>query len=118
MIRIVSKKARRRIRSKHMRRKISGTAERPRLCVRVSNRRIYAQLIDDTSSRILAGVSTLDGTVKSTKSVECATKLGQRVAAAAVEKGIKAVVFDRGGFRYHGRLKALADAARAGGLRF
>ncbi len=102
----------------HMRRKIRGTAERPRLCVRVSNRRIYVQFVDDDSSRVLAAVSTLDDAAKSAKTVACATKLGERAAAAAVEKGIKAVVFDRGGFRYHGRLKAVADAARAGGLRF
>jgi len=118
MIKNGSRKARRRLRAKHLRRKITGTPERPRMCVRVSNKRIYVQFIDDVSARILAAASTLDGTTKPAKNIACAVKLGERSAAVAVEKGIKEVVFDRGGFRYHGRLKALADAARAAGLRF
>lgn len=117
MIRAVSRKARRRIRAKHLRRKIQGTSERPRLCVRVSNKRIYVQFVDDVAACTLAAVSTL-GTDKPAKNAACAAKLGTQAAAVAAEKGIREVVFDRGGFRYHGRLKALADAARAGGLKF
>ncbi len=99
-------KVRRRIRSS-----ISGTAERPRLCVYKSNKKIYAQVIDDQSGVTLASASAETG-------IEGAKQAGTEVAKAATEKGIKNVVFDRSGYKYHGRIKALADGAREGGLEF
>jgi len=84
----------------------------------ISNKRIYSQLIDDISGTTLAGVSTLDKEFKAGNSVDDARALGCRIAVVAKGKGIVKVVFDRGGFRYHGRVKAFADAAREGGLCF
>ena len=106
-------------RHRRVRRKISGTAERPRLAVRRSNRGIEAQLIDDTTGRTLAHASHLGvkKTFKGSKS-EQAAEVGKLLAAAAKKAGIDSVVFDRGGYLYHGRVKALADAAREGGLSF
>jgi large subunit ribosomal protein L18 len=106
-------------RHRRVRRKIAGTAERPRLAVHRSNRGIEAQLIDDVEGKTLASASHLGvkKTFKGTKS-EQAAEVGKQLAAAAKKAGIEAVVFDRGGYLYHGRVKALADAAREGGLEF
>lgn len=110
-------------RSKHMRvrRKISGTGEIPRLCVYKSLNHIYAQIIDDQTGVTLAAASTLDtelSDLPSKSNVEAAKEVGSRIAAKAQEKGITTVVFDRSGYKYHGRVAALADAAREKGLQF
>lgn len=105
-----------------VRKKISGSTERPRLNVFRSARHIYAQIIDDTTGQTLASASTLLEAVstglKSTGNIEAATKVGAEIARRALEKSINSVVFDRSGFLYHGRIKALADAARENGLSF
>ncbi len=102
-----------------IRKRINGTAERPRLTVFRSAKHIYAQVVDDASGRTVAHVSTLSKAVKAdgTKSDE-AKAVGQAVAKALIAKGIDKVVFDRNGYLYHGRIKALADAAREAGLKF
>jgi len=109
-------------RQQRVRKKISGSAERPRLCVYRSLNNIYAQLIDDEKGVTLLTVSTLspelDGKLASGGNISAATAVGGLVAKAAKEKGISEVVFDRAGYIYHGRVKALADAAREGGLQF
>ena len=97
--------------------KITGTAERPRLTVFRSNKQIYAQVIDDLTGKTLAAASSLKITDKAPKK-EIAAKVGELVAKNAQEAGITAVVFDRNGYLYHGRIKELADAARKGGLKF
>ena len=99
-----------------IRRKLSGTAERPRLNVYRSLNHIYAQLIDDQTGTTLASASSIK--LKTGGNVAAAKEIGKAVAEAGVEKGIKKVVFDRGGYLYHGRIKALADAAREAGLEF
>ena len=99
-----------------IREKLSGTTERPRLCVYRSLNHIYAQVIDDQQGVTLASASTIKS--KSGGNVAAAKEIGKAVAEAAVAKGIKRVVFDRGGYLYHGRIKALADAAREAGLEF
>jgi large subunit ribosomal protein L18 len=106
-------------RHRRIRGKVAGTAERPRLAVFRSNKGIFAQLVDDESGRTLAGASWL-GLPKSFKGnrIEQAAEVGKAVAAAAKKAGIETVVFDRGGYLYHGRVKALADGAREGGLQF
>ena len=106
-------------RHRRVRGKIRGTAERPRLVVFRSNRGIFAQLVDDDSGRTLAGASWtgLPKSFKGDKSAQAA-EVGKTLAAAAKQAGIEAVVFDRGGYLYHGRVKALADGAREGGLSF
>jgi large subunit ribosomal protein L18 len=109
-------------RHNRVRKKVEGSTERPRLSVFRSNEHIYAQVIDDTSGRTLAAASTVDkllvnGLAGKTKT-EDAQAVGKAVAERALEVGITKVVFDRGGFRYHGRIKALADAAREAGLNF
>lgn len=105
-----------------VRRKIEGTAARPRLNVFRSANHIYAQIIDDTNGATLASASTVDpelkGQLQHGGNVESAQKVGQLVAKRAIEKGIQAVVFDRGGYLYHGRIQALADSAREAGLEF
>ena len=102
-----------------VRTKISGTAERPRLCMYRSNTNIYAQIIDDVAGTTLVSASTLDKSVK-TKHANCeaAKEVGALIAKRASEKKIKTVVFDRSGYIYHGVVKALAEAAREGGLEF
>ena len=105
-------------RHRRVRGKVRGTAERPRLVVFRSNRGISAQLVDDLAGKTLAGASWLGlGTFKGTKT-EQAAEVGKAVAAAAKKAGIENVVFDRGGYLYHGRVKALAEGAREGGLTF
>jgi large subunit ribosomal protein L18 len=102
-----------------LRQKVQGTADRPRMSVFVSNQHMYVQFIDDLEARTLASASTAAGEAKGGKNnVEAAKKLGRLAAAAAKGKGISAVVFDRGGFAYRGRVKALAEAAREAGLKF
>ena len=109
---------------KHMkvRNRLSGTAERPRLAVFRSNNHMYAQVIDDTVGNTLVSASTLQKDVKAelekTNNVDAAAYLGKVIAERAIEKGIKTVVFDRGGFIYQGKVKALAEAAREAGLEF
>jgi large subunit ribosomal protein L18 len=111
----------RRRRHLRVRQKVKGTAERPRMSVFVSNRQMYVQFVDDDAEKTLAAVSTLSEEMKSVagkKTVEVAKQLGGAAAAAALKQGVKAVVFDRGGFPYRGRVKALAEAAREAGLKF
>jgi large subunit ribosomal protein L18 len=105
-----------------IRRQISGTAERPRLSVFRSNQHIYAQLIDDDKQHTLASASTLDPDLKSKvdsgANCDASTEVGKLIAQRAIAQGIQQIVFDRGGNLYHGRVKALADAAREAGLNF
>ena len=105
-------------RHRRVRKKVSGTTERPRLAVFRSNRHIYAQLIDDTTGRTLASASTAEPELRSgsTATVDAAKAVGQLVGERAKAAGISRVVFDRGGFRYHGRVAALCEGARAAGL--
>ena len=99
--------------------KISGTAERPRLCVFRSENHIYAQVIDDVAGCTLVAASSVEKDFEGNGgNVEAAKKVGLKVAERALQKGIETVVFDRGGYIYHGRVQALADAAREGGLKF
>lgn len=105
-------------RHNRVRRKLSGTAECPRLNVFRSNKNIYAQLIDDVEGVTLASASTLDKEVSGESKVDQAAAIGKLVAERAKEKNITEVVFDRGGYQYHGRVKALAEAARENGLDF
>ena len=122
---MVSKESRSKVRvKKHMkiRNRFSGTAERPRLAVFRSNNHMYARIIDDTVGNTLVAASTLDKDVKAdlekTNDVAAAAKLGTVIAKKALEKGITTVVYDRGGFVYQGKVKALAEAAREAGLEF
>jgi large subunit ribosomal protein L18 len=109
-------------RHRRLRKRVEGTAERPRLSVYRSLKHIYAQVVDDVSGRTLVSASTLSeplkGTLKGSGNRSAAAKVGELLAARAKEAGITAVCFDRGGRRYHGRIKALAEAARKGGLKF
>ncbi len=114
----MSQKIERRLKIKaHIRTKVSGTAERPRLTVFRSNSQIYAQVIDDTKGLTLASASSLKITDKITKT-EKAAQVGKALAEAAIAAGVSEVVFDRNGYLYHGRVKQLADAAREAGLKF
>ena len=122
---MVNKKSRSEVRLKkhrRMRNRFSGTAERPRLAVFRSNNHMYAQIIDDNAQHTLVSASTLQKDVKAelekTNNVEAAAHLGTVIAKRALEKGITTVVFDRGGYIYQGKVKALADAAREAGLNF
>ena len=122
---MVSKESRAKVRlNKHRRRRnrFAGTAERPRLAVFRSNNHMYAQIIDDSVGNTLVSASTLQKEVKAelekTNDVDAAAYLGKVIAERALEKGIKEVVFDRGGFIYQGKVKALAEAAREAGLEF
>jgi large subunit ribosomal protein L18 len=124
MINKISRTQARRKRHYKMRRYLSGTAERPRLSVFKSNKYIYAQVIDDAAGHTLASASTMDpalvkeANLESKSNIDAAKAVGLHVAKKALEKGIEAVVFDRAGYLYHGRVKALADAAREAGLKF
>lgn len=108
-------------RHRRVRGKISGTAQRPRLVVTRSNTNIYAQLIDDVAGRTLTAASTIDpsvrGSVKNGANIDAAKAVGETIGKRAVELGVSVAVFDRGGHLYHGRVKALADAARDAGLK-
>ncbi len=103
-------------RHRRIRARVKGTATHPRLAVFRSNKYLYAQVIDDSTAQTLVSASSRD--IKGKTMMEDAGIVGERIAKAAIEKGLKAVVFDRGGFTYAGRIKALADAARKGGLKF
>lgn len=112
----------RRARHVRLRKRVAGTSERPRLCVRRSLHHIYAVLVDDAKGRTLATASTLErsvgGELESKTNVAAAQAVGTAIAAKAKAAGISEVVFDRGGYKYHGRVRALADAAREAGLTF
>ena len=114
----LTKQESRKRRHRRVRKKVAGTSERPRLAVFRSNRHIYAQIIDDTHGRTVAAASTMEADLRAgaTGTVDAARTVGQRVAERARSQGVERVVFDRGGFRYHGRVAAVADAARAAGL--
>ena len=119
MISKIDRKEQRVRRHARVRTKISGTAERPRLCVYRSNNNLYVQVIDDVKATTLVSASTLDKEIKTKHSnKEAAKELGALIAKRALEKDIKTVVFDRGGYIYHGVIKELAEAAREGGLEF
>ena len=120
MVSKTDRKLERTRRHARVRTKVSGTAERPRLCVYRSNSNLYAQIIDDNTGNTLCSASSLDKeiTVKNGSNVAAATEVGTLIAKRALDLKIEAVVFDRGGYLYHGRVKALADAARAAGLKF
>ncbi|MBW3589381.1 MAG: 50S ribosomal protein L18 [Actinobacteria bacterium] len=106
-------------RHRRVRKKVHGSSERPRLVVFRSNKHLYAQVVDDLGGRTLAAASSLDPSIREkTKGNEQPAEVGKLVAQRAKEKGIKSVVFDRGGYMFHGRVKALADAARQEGLEF
>ena len=122
---MIKKESRHKAREKkhlRIRKRFSGTPDRPRLAVFRSNKHIYAQLIDDEAGNTIAAASTLDkdlkGDLKNTDDVEAATAVGKAIAQKAIDKGIKTVVFDRGGFIYQGKVAALAEAAREAGLEF
>ena len=110
--------ARRLKRRRRVRAKVRGSAERPRISVFRSNRGIFAQLIDDDAGRTLASVAWTEAELRSLPRMEQAAQAGRVLAQRAKEKGIERAVFDRGGYQYHGRVKALADGAREGGLSF
>ena len=114
------RKEKTRMRHDRIRKKRSGTSERARLSVHFSGKHIYAQLIDDSQGRTLTSVNTTEEEFRkgARANVATATKVGSTLAERGKAKSISAVVFDRGGFRYHGKVKALADAAREGGLQF
>ena len=119
MVKKTDRKMERTRRHLRVRRKISGTAERPRLCVYRSNTNIYVQVIDDVAGNTLVSASTLDKEIKTKHAnKEAAKELGALIAKKAKEKNIETVVFDRGGYIYHGVVKELAEAAREGGLKF
>ncbi len=119
MVKKTDRKMERTRRHLRVRRKISGTAERPRLCVYRSNTNLYVQVIDDVAGNTLVAASTLDKEIKTKHAnKEAAKELGTLIAKKAQAKNIKTVVFDRGGYIYHGIVKELADAAREGGLEF
>jgi large subunit ribosomal protein L18 len=105
-------------RRRRVRAKVHGSAERPRISVFRSNRGIFAQLVDDDSGRTLASVNWTESDLRSLKPMEQASKAGQVLAERAKAAGVETAVFDRGGYQYHGRVKALAEGAREGGLQF
>ena len=119
MVKKTDRKMERTRRHIRVRRKISGTSERPRLCVYRSNSNLYVQIIDDVAQKTLVQASTLDKEVKTKHSnKEAAKEVGALIAKRALDKKIETVVFDRGGYIYHGVVKELAEAAREGGLKF
>lgn len=119
MVKKTDRKMERTRRHVRVRRKISGTADRPRLCVYRSNTNLYVQIIDDVAGNTLVSASTLDKEIKTKHAnKEAAKELGTLIAKKALDKKIETVVFDRGGYIYHGVVKELAEAAREGGLKF
>lgn len=116
MFKAIDRNKQRKIRHRRMRFYLKGTPERPRLNVFRSNKQIYAQIIDDKNSVTIAQASSIK--LENGANIEGAKEVGKLVAERAIEKGIKKIVFDRGGYLYHGRVKALADAAREAGLEF
>jgi len=115
---VTTRPAQRLRRRRRVRAKVRGTAERPRISVFRSNRGIFAQLIDDDAGRTLAAVSWTEPDLKGLGRMEQATRAGALIAERAKAAGIESAVFDRGGYQYHGRVRALAEGAREGGLRF
>jgi large subunit ribosomal protein L18 len=105
-------------RHRRIRGRLSGTAERPRMCVFRSHKQIYVQVVDDLAGRTLCASSSLQLELKAGGNLDGARAVGADIAKKALEKGIQMVAFDRAGYRYHGRIKALADAARESGLKF
>ena len=119
MVSKTDRKMERERRHARVRRKLSGTSECPRLCVYRSNTNLYAQIVDDTKGVTLVSASTLDKEVKEKHSnIAAAKEVGALIAKRAIEKNIKTVVYDRGGYIYHGVIKELAESARSGGLQF
>lgn len=120
MLKKVNKNGNRKARHARVRNKISGTPSKPRLCVYRSGAHFYAQVIDDMAGNTLVSASTLDKSLElaNGKNIEAAKTIGNLIAKRALEKGIEEVVFDRSGYIYHGRIKALAEAAREAGLKF
>jgi large subunit ribosomal protein L18 len=115
---VLTKRERRLKRRRRVRARIKGTAERPRLSVYRSNRGVFAQLIDDTQGHTVAAVNWIEPELRDLTATEQAKKAGELLAERAKSAGVEACVFDRGGYQYHGRVKALADGAREGGLAF
>ena len=115
---VLTKRQRRLKRRRRVRARVKGTAERPRLSVYRSNKGVFAQLIDDTAGRTVAAVSWIEPEFKSLGSMEQAKAVGEALAKRAKEAGVESCVFDRGGYQYHGRVAALAEGAREGGLAF
>ena len=119
MVKKTDRKMERARRHLRVRRKISGTQDRPRLCVYRSNKNIYVQIIDDVAGKTLVSASTLDKEVKTKyANKEAAKEVGAAIAKKAIEKGAETVVFDRSGYQYHGIIKEFAEAAREAGLKF
>jgi len=122
VIKRINREALRKRRHLRVRKKVFGTPERPRLCVYRSEKHIYAQIIDDTAGHTIVSASTLDKELKDslakTWNKTAAREVGKLIGKRALEKGIQTVVFDRGGFKYHGRVKELAEGAREAGLKF
>ena len=114
---VVTKPAARLKRRHRVRAKVTGTAERPRISVFRSNRGIHAQLVDDLAGRTMAAVSWTEGDLRGLKPMEQATKAGELLAQRAKAAGVESAVFDRGGYQYHGKVKAFADGVREGGLK-
>ncbi len=119
MLKKINKKGNRQARHARVRRKLSGTPSKPRLCVFRSGKHMYAQLIDDVAGNTLVSASTLDKDLNldSTENIEAAKAVGEAIAKKALDEGIEQVVFDRGGYLYHGRVKAVAEGAREAGLK-
>jgi large subunit ribosomal protein L18 len=115
---VLTKPQQRLRRRRRVRARIRGTAERPRLSVYRSNRGVFAQLIDDQAGRTLAAVNWTEAELRGSSPMEQAKKAGELLAKRASEAGVSTCVFDRGGYRYHGRIRAVAEGAREGGLRF
>ena len=115
---VLTKPQKRLRRRRRVRAKVRGTTERPRLSVYRSNRGLFAQLIDDDAGRTLASVSWTESDLRKLSPMEQAKKAGEELAKRASAAGVETCIFDRGGYRYHGRVKALADGAREGGLKF
>jgi large subunit ribosomal protein L18 len=115
---VLTQPAKRLKRRRRVRAKVHGTAERPRISVFRSNRGVFAQLVDDDAGRTIASVQWTEADLRSLKPMEQATEAGKLLASRAKEAGIETAVFDRGGYQYHGRVKALAEGAREGGLSF
>jgi large subunit ribosomal protein L18 len=115
---VLTSQQRRLRRRRRVRARVSGTAERPRLSVYRSNKGVFAQLIDDRAGHTLAAVNWIEPELKSLTATDQARKAGELLAERAKAAGVEACVFDRGGYQYHGRVKALADGAREGGLKF
>jgi large subunit ribosomal protein L18 len=115
---VVTKREQRLRRRRRVRARVSGTAERPRLSVYRSNRGIFAQLVDDTSGRTVAAVNWIEPDLRKLSATDQAKRAGELLAERAKAAGVQTCVFDRGGYQYHGRVKALAEGAREGGLVF